>query len=588
MFESEGVQLREDLVQFVRDDFVGLLFNIYFPDQALLVPIEVAASLLDEEVRGYLQATAQAPSPTPLATATPVPTATPLNTATPVPTATPLIIATLVALPVTAQPGELITVSYFDAPGGPVDWIGMYPIDQANEQYGEWHFISDKNEGSLTFTAPSTLGFYDFRLMLDDGFTDIARSNAIQVVAASASPTPVATPTPPPQLDDHGNTISTATAISTDNVHVAFIESEGDIDYFPFLAQSGASYAIETTLGSLEDTYLYLYAPTGTEIDSNDDRSESDLSSLIEWTAPSSGTYYVAVEAFDASLTGSYGVSVNTVFIPTPVPTGKIAFSSLRDGNWEIYVMDADGSNQVNLTNNPADDFLSSWSPDGNKITFTSTRDGNWEIYVMNADGSGQSRLTFNSTFDVGSAWSPDGSMIAFSSDQHGNPDVYVMRTDGSDQKRTTFAAGAVVAGESWFPIPSWSPDGSIIAYESFQNDNWEIYPTEAGQERRLTFDLGADEYPVWSPDGSKIAFNSDRDGTWEIYVMAPDGSNQISVTRDPANDFYPTWSPDSFFIAFDSDRDGDEEIYVMNADGSNQVNLTNHSASDSWPSWSP
>jgi len=86
----------------------------------------------------------------------------------------------------------------------------------------------------------------------------------------------------------------------------------------------------------------------------------------------------------------------------------RIAFQSNRDGNYEIYVMDADGSNQTNLTNNPADDMFPVWSPDGTKIAFMSNRDGNWEIYVMNADGSNQTNLTNNIGDDMYPMWSPD------------------------------------------------------------------------------------------------------------------------------------------------------------------------------------
>jgi hypothetical protein len=116
---------------------------------------------------------------------------------------------------------------------------------------------------------------------------------------------------------------------------------------------------------------------------------------------------------------------------------GRIAFISKRDGNWEIYVMNADGSGQTNLTNNPAHDWGPSWSPDGRRIAFYSDRDGNWEIYVMNADGSGQTNLTNNPADDWGPSWSPDGRRIAFFSDRDGNREIYVMNADGSGQIQT-------------------------------------------------------------------------------------------------------------------------------------------------------
>jgi len=91
----------------------------------------------------------------------------------------------------------------------------------------------------------------------------------------------------------------------------------------------------------------------------------------------------------------------------TPAAGSRIAFESVRDGNGEIYVMDADGSNQTRLTNNPADDGSPAWSPDGSRIAFYSDRDGNYEIYVMDADGSNQTRITNNPAGDAFLDWSP-------------------------------------------------------------------------------------------------------------------------------------------------------------------------------------
>ena len=129
--------------------------------------------------------------------------------------------------------------------------------------------------------------------------------------------------------------------------------------------------------------------------------------------------------------------------------TGRIAFASDLDGNFEIYVMSADGSGQTRLTDNPAIDWQPSWSPEGTKIVFTSDRDGSSEIYVMNADGSDQARLTDN--FDLSPSWSPDGTSIAFTSQRDGHREIYVMSADGSGQANLTNNP-AIDRQPSWGP----------------------------------------------------------------------------------------------------------------------------------------
>jgi TolB protein len=265
------------------------------------------------------------------------------------------------------------------------------------------------------------------------------------------------------------------------------------------------------------------------------------------------------------------------------VVTGRIAFQSNRDGNNEIYIMNGDGSGLTNLTNNPADDSMPSWSPDGKKIAFSSNRDGNIEIYLMNADGSSPTRLTDRSGDDFGPSWSPDGKKIAFLGNGDGNDEIYVMNADGGAQTNLTND----LAGQG---TPSWSLDGTEIAFDSGHNDLYDIYKMNADGSGviRLTDNPGPDFWPAWSPAGQQIAFTTDREGNQDIYVMNTDGSDQISLTNDPADDSGPRWSLDGTQIIFSSTRDGNNELYMMNADGNDQTRLTDNPADDTWPSWSP
>ena len=279
----------------------------------------------------------------------------------------------------------------------------------------------------------------------------------------------------------------------------------------------------------------------------------------------------------------------------------QIAFSSRRDGNSEIYVMNADGTNQRRLTNNRANDWFPAWSPDGRRIAFVSERDGHvhaqhgWptsEIYVMAADGSHPQNITNDPSDDREASWSPDGKRIVFASRRDGNYEIYVMAADGSNPQNLTNDPHSD-------RYPSWSPDGEHIIFSArreghFENKfaiTYEIYVMDAdgGNEQRLTENRKNDGSPSWSPDGKRIVFEADRKGDFEnydVYVMDADGGNQQKLTNDRGWDSSPSWSPNGERIAFMSERDGNTEIYVMDADGGNLQNLTNNRHSDAHPAW--
>ena len=284
----------------------------------------------------------------------------------------------------------------------------------------------------------------------------------------------------------------------------------------------------------------------------------------------------------------------------TPLMVGaeaqaQIAFTSERDGNREIYVMDADGANPQKLTDSPLVDWDPSWSPDGRHIAFTANgRPGDWgarggdlEIYVMDASGANPRKLTNNHRQDTDPAWSPDGKRIAYVSTIDRNQDIYVMDVHGGNQRKLTNSGNVHI--HNW--KPSWSPNGERIAFTSNRDGNLEIYmmDNDGSNQRRLTNsgDIHIhNSKPSWSPDGRRIAFTSNRDGNLEIYVMNTDGGQQRNCTKDMHGDD-PSWSPDGKRIAFVSERDGNKEIYTINANGRRDPQrLTDNPQADTDPAW--
>jgi TolB protein len=285
-----------------------------------------------------------------------------------------------------------------------------------------------------------------------------------------------------------------------------------------------------------------------------------------------------------------------------------IAYTAEIDGNTDIYVLRK--GKPVRITRHPAADEWPAWSPDGRKIAFQSKRDGNMEIYVADADGSNQKRLTQNDGFDGYCVWSPDGSSIAFQRDsgEFGyTPKIYVMDADGGNVQ--------VLIADPNPGQPAWSPDGRRIAFSGhegpafFTEDDLpikefgtEIYVVNVNGSNltRLTRDHFENMFPTWSPDGKKIAFVSNRGGTpgdvgvLQIFTMNADGSDIKQMTKLQGQSQRPTWSPDGQWIAFyfaairPVNESPDTNIFAVNMRNLKLFKIMSSENDEYSPAWRP
>ena len=325
--------------------------------------------------------------------------------------------------------------------------------------------------------------------------------------------------------------------------------------------------------------------------------------------------------------------------------SAKVAFASDEAGDMDIYVMNADGTERVNITNRDAKDMDPTWSPDGEWIAFLSRTQGKTDIHRVRPNGSGLSSLTsFPAQQYTRPIWSPDGTKIAFTSNREAErppqleptpepffddapefpgtaplPELYVMNADGSGQTRLTF--NVFFDGN-----PTWSSDSQRLAFQSRGDGDHEIYVinVDGSGLTKLTDNDHADVFPAWSPDGRFIAFSSNRPKTdfgrelseaarresvirtaaptdFDIYIMEPDGSGTYNWTHTTSlGDSAPSWSPDGTWIAFEARphyaftlRGSAKDIYVMRFEGADLTNITsaqaqNQEGNDGPIVWSP
>jgi len=263
-----------------------------------------------------------------------------------------------------------------------------------------------------------------------------------------------------------------------------------------------------------------------------------------------------------------------------------ILFSSDRDGNYEIYMMDANGGSVRRLTNDPAIDAEPAWSPDQQRIAFSSNRARNYGIYVMNADGGGLRRLTPDDGNAYSSpTWSPDSQYLAFTSDRAGTLAIYRVSANGGELV-------ALSSGQGEDRDPAWAADGRIV-FSSTRDGAEGIYIMDGSGRnvRRLVPPIGTtDTFPAWSPSSQTIAYVADAGFSSELYTVQADGSNATLLTG--VYDKFiqsPAWSADGRSLVYALWEPGSKSVIIqVSLDGSSTVQLTSPDSNAREPAWAP
>ncbi|MGE0639154.1 MAG: Tol-Pal system beta propeller repeat protein TolB [Thermoanaerobaculia bacterium] len=272
-------------------------------------------------------------------------------------------------------------------------------------------------------------------------------------------------------------------------------------------------------------------------------------------------------------LTGKRGVALTS-----------IAFSSDRDGEKEIYLMDYDGFDQRRISGHRSISMSPTWSPGGDALAYMSYFGGNGPaIYLADITTGKKSPLVTSGSLNTSPSFSPDGRRVAFARGTGANMDIFSCRRDGSELKRLTTSPGIDTN-------PSWSPSGSEIAFTSSRSGSPQIYvmDVEGSNQRRVTFEGEYNDGASWSPDGTRLAYATRiQQNRFDIALLDLVSLAAQRITNGPGSNETPAFSPDGRRIVFSSNRAGKYNIFVMDARfGADPQQLT-FDGSNLAPDWS-
>jgi len=295
----------------------------------------------------------------------------------------------------------------------------------------------------------------------------------------------------------------------------------------------------------------------------------------------------VQVVLYPINTTGT--VIIVGTFNQNPSPQGKIVFEANYTGMYDIYIMNADGSDIRNLTNSPnTDDLRPRISPNGQKVLFTRRyADGSHRPFVINPDGSGEQELNILPGFAIVLGdWSPDIQKMVLYAWDNSDPDIFIYDFASETATQLTFNTAT-----DW--MPRWSPEGDWISYHSDESGIFRNYLIRPGgmDKHLITPQISylEEKYPSFSPDAAQILFyGRDNSSAWDLFMVDIDGNNLIRFTQTSSvNEHQGCFSPDGQKIVYvRNDGSMAGGLYIMNRDGSGIQKLLDTEYDEGYPCW--
>lgn len=278
-----------------------------------------------------------------------------------------------------------------------------------------------------------------------------------------------------------------------------------------------------------------------------------------------------------------------TNLVPEFPISGSLVFHSNMDGDNEIYLLTKNGITQ--LTDNTWNDEYPVWSPDGTRIAFSANKEGNYDIFIMEADGSKITRLTRSKAHEKEPSWFPDGKSIAYSIETKKfiRKQLTLWRVDIQTEKAERIIPGY----NKGHAIPDVSPKGNLLTFTGKRTMGWDAAMYDIQKNNIQFLDEGGKSCRArFSKDGKKLAYVSSKSGgKADIWIMNPDGTGKMRLTeRDETYDYFPAWSPDNKFVVFNSskqhDHNGDWALYVIDVETHEVRLLFDSPGNDVFPDW--